>query len=145
MSFILKADLLKFIESSQLTVISQADDTIISDVIDMAEEEVKGYMRHRYDVAVIFAQSGTSRDAKLVQVVTDVALYHLFTTVVPRNIPIVRLQRYDGNDPIQRGGAIGWLKMVQKGTIQMDLPVKTDSDGLAEGHRVIYGNKTTKF
>lgn len=145
MAFVVKADLLKYIESSQLDIASQADDDIIANVILTAEEEAKGYMRHRYDVGVIFAKSGTARDNKLLQVVIDIALYHLFTTVVPRNIPEIRSIRYDGNDPRQQGGAIGWLKMVQKGTIQMDLEVKTDSAGLEEGHRVLYGNKTTSF
>lgn len=145
MAFITKTDLLDYIEADQLTVISQADDDAIARVIATAEEEAKGYMRHRYKVSTIFAASGSSRDNKLIQVVADIALYHLFCSAVPRNVPDVRKERYDGNDPQQRGGAIGWLKMVQKGTIQMDLEVNTDSDGDETGHRVQYGNRTTAY
>jgi phage gp36-like protein len=143
MAYITKSDLQRFVETDQLTIVSQANDTYIADVILTAQEEVAGYIRHRYDVATIFAMSGSSRNQKLVQVMCDIALYHLFTSAVPRNIPEVRLVRYDGNGKSTGGDAVGWLKMVQIGTITMDLPIYTTDED--KGQRVIHGNNTTRW
>lgn len=69
------------------------------------------------------------RNAKLVEVMVDVVLYNIHSRINPKSIPTTRRIRYDGDDPEQRGGALGWLKAVQKGTITPDLPVITDEDG----------------
>ena len=37
-----------------------------------------------------------------------------------RLIPELRMIRYDGNNPAQNGGAIGWLKKINSGTLQLD-------------------------
>lgn len=70
------------------------------------------------------------RNAKLVEVVVDVVLYNIHSRINPKSVPTTRKIRYDGDDPEQRGGAIGWLKGVQRGTITPDLPVIVDSDGV---------------
>lgn len=84
------------------------------------------------------------RNSKLVDVTIDVLLYHIHSRISPRNIPDLRRLRYDGDDPAQRGGAIGWLKSVQKGTITPNLPVTDNSD--QTGHRISWGiSDTSKY
>jgi len=75
-----------------------------------------------------FTQSD-SRNPKLVEVLVDIVLYNIHSRINPKSVPTQRKIRYDGDDPEQRGGAIGWLKNVQKGSITPDLPVITDEDG----------------
>lgn len=70
-----------------------------------------------------------SRNPKLVEVLVDIVLYNIHSRINPKSVPTQRKIRYDGDDPEQRGGAIGWLKNVQKGSITPDLPVITDEDG----------------
>lgn len=70
----------------------------------------------------------------------DMVIYHLHAHITPQNIPTIRQERYDGNDSRQTGGAIGWLKMLQKGDVTAVLTVKLDDDGVAEGERISYGN-----
>ena len=77
------------------------------------------------------------RNTKIVQVTIDILLYHMHSRISPRNIPTLRRVRYDGDDPAQRGGAIGYLKQVQKGTITPNLPVTDNSD--QSGHRIAWG------
>lgn len=137
MAFIAKADLLDYVESAQLAIISQTDDTIITRIIARAESEVSFYLAHRFDLATEFAKSGDSRHQFLLGLCIDVALYHLFTTVVPRNIPQIRFDRYDQ--------AKIDLKEAQRGIGQLGLTVATDSDGEQTGHRVLKGNKTTAY
>ena len=50
---------------------------------------------------------GDNRNQQLVNYVIDVMLYHLFSRIAPRNIPELRMERYDM--------AIAWLKNVAKG------------------------------
>lgn len=89
--------------------------------------------------------AGDARNSKLVQVTADIMLYHFHARISPRNIPDLRRLLYDGDSEKQTGGAIGWLKMVQKGIIDADLEVKTDSDGTVpqSGERVSYGQTST--
>ena len=76
-----------------------------------------------------FTQEDT-RNPKLVEVLVDIVLYNIHSRINPKSVPTQRKIRYDGDDPEQRGGAIGWLKNVQKGSITPNLPVITDADGV---------------
>jgi len=77
-----------------------------------------------------FFEQRDSRNAKLVEVVVDIVLYNIHSRINPKSVPSTRRIRYDGDDPKQQGGALGWLKMVQRGTVTPDLPVITDADGV---------------
>jgi phage gp36-like protein len=80
-----------------------------------AETEVTSYLRGRYDVATAMALTGTARNAHLVMLCIDIALYHTHSRISPRNIPELRALRYEQ--------AIDWLKAVAKGDLIADLPV----------------------
>jgi len=71
------------------------------------------------------------RNPKLVEVVVDIVLYNLHSRINPKSVPTHRRIRYDGDDPKQQGGALGWLKMVQKGTIEPSLPAIVDENGVS--------------
>jgi len=184
--FLVSDDYSTLIESTDLAIIDGADNDILGQSLNTALEEVKGYIRNRYNENEIFKtiqvtsdglnitasngdrlyQSTTKkhyvcikdatskgiteteyftqideRNPKIVQVVIDILLYHLHSRISPRNIPVHRRLRYDGDDPAQRGGAIGYLKQVQKGVITPNLPVTDNSD--QSSHRVGYGTADT--
>lgn len=65
---------------------------------------------------------GDNRPAQIVLFMIDIVLYHLHSRINPQNIPTLRAIRYDNNGANQRGGAIGWLKMVADGAINAGLP-----------------------
>lgn len=87
----------------------------------MAIQQVKNYLSGRYDVDTIFTTTNSDRNAHIVMVVLDCALYHLYTSTVPKRMPDIRSQRYQD--------AIDWLKMVGKGEISADLPLKQNEQG----------------
>jgi phage gp36-like protein len=60
-----------------------------------------------------YAETDT-RDAQMVLYCCDIVLYHLHTRISPRNIPELRVKRYDD--------AIAWLQMCAKGDITPNLP-----------------------
>lgn len=63
---------------------------------------------------------GDNRSAKLLQVVIDIFLYHIHSRISPRNIPLLREERYMGKESdrvMYKGGfnyptycALGWLQ-----------------------------------
>lgn len=84
---------------------------------------------------------GDNRDQQLVQHCVDICLYHLHARINPRNIPDLRKQRYDGDDSDQKGGAIGWLKMVAAGKINANIPERYEF-GKVPGVSISYGNSS---
>lgn len=87
----------------------------------MAIQQVKNYLSGRYDTEKIFSATDNRRNAHIVMVVLDCTLYHLYTSTVPKRMPDIRSQRYQD--------AIDWLKMVGKGEISADLPLKQNQQG----------------
>lgn len=74
---------------------------------------------------------GDNRNSLIVQYLLDITLYHLHSRINPRNIPDLRKERYNGNDPMERGGAIGYLKNVASGDVTCDLPKIDPTQGLS--------------
>jgi hypothetical protein len=65
---------------------------------------------------------GDNRNSQIKMYLLDIILYHVHCRINPRNIPDLRKERYDGNGPMQLGGAIGWLKNVWAGKVSVKLP-----------------------
>lgn len=74
---------------------------------------------------------GDNRNQQIVMYMIDIALYHLHSRINPRNIPEVRMIRYDGANAFQSGGAIGWLKKVASGDVTAALPSITPQQGVS--------------
>jgi len=67
------------------------------------------------------------RDPQLVLYTCDIVLYHLHACIAPRNIPDLRVKRYDD--------AKEWLKMCAEGAITPNLPLIAPK----QGNRIRYG------
>lgn len=64
---------------------------------------------------------GDSRSQQLVTYLVDITLYHVHSRISPRNIPDLRVKRYDD--------AIAWLKKCANGDVTPKLPVKQPRQG----------------
>ena len=69
-------------------------------------------------------------------------LYNLLSRLNNIDIPTIRKERYDGNDPKQTGGALGWLEKVRRGYVQPDLPLVEANQEDQTGNKIIYGDAT---
>jgi phage gp36-like protein len=92
---------------------------------DMAIAQIKNYLM-RYNTELIFQSydpipDPDPRNAHIVMITIDCALYHLYTSTAPDRMPEHRAQRY--------GDALDWLKDVATGKIQANLPIATNTDG----------------
>ena len=70
---------------------------------------------------------GDTRDQQMVLYLIDVTLYHVHARIAPRNIPDLRVKRYDD--------AIAWFKMCAKGEVTPALPLLQPS----QGNRIRFG------
>lgn len=68
-----------------------------------------------------FWTAGDNRNPQLVNYFIDIVLYHVHTRIAPRNIPELRVKRYDD--------AIKWLKMAGRGEITAALPLIQPKSG----------------
>ena len=99
------------------------------EVVDQAEleaiEEISGYLRPKYDVEAVFGARGTERNARVVMVAVDVALYHMVASQPQRMGYEIRETRY------QR--SVDWLKDVAAGKVVPDLPLAEDGNEETNG------------
>lgn len=115
----------------------------------MAIAQIKNYLAGRYDVAAIFTpllqpaegdnpgEQIDTRNAYIVMITIDCALYHLYCSIAPNKIPEHRSNRYQD--------VIEWLKMMAEGKGYADLPlIKDESTGeVKDNFRLSSNNKFT--
>lgn len=132
MGFLKEADYSVLIRKEIKDIISESEYTSantqakLSAAESMAIQQVKNYLAGRYDTSQIFeplAEGATvdTRNAHIVMLTIDCALYHLYTSLAPNFIPDHRSTRYQD--------ALDWLKGVGKGQMKADLPRYKDAAG----------------
>lgn len=131
--FLQDTDLGAIIYDHQLAQIVEDDDTIVLQAMQVAEEEVKGYLtennkrehldgRLRYDVDAIFSAQGNERNSLLVRHASTIAKWYIVelcnAEVLYENIK----ERYDR--------ATEYLKKLAKGEVNISsLPqINTDNN-----------------
>ena len=101
--------------------ISVNDDATVQQCIEAAVSEMKSYLASRYDVASIFAATGTDRDPLILEDTKVIAVWNLIRL---SNSEIIYQQWRERYDRI-----IDFLKQVSDGSITPDLPIATDEQG----------------
>jgi phage gp36-like protein len=125
MSFLAEPDLLTAIYPEQLDAITREDDAAAQFAMDTAEEEMKGYLSPKYDVATIFGKVGAARNKLLVTFCRDIAVFHLI------NIANPGIDYPSKKDLYER--AVRWCEQVQSGKInppdlELDEEDETDNE-----------------
>ena len=111
---------------------------------EMAIAQIKNYLAGRYNVALIFqgllppvvgeGEQVDSRNAFIVMITIDCALYHLYCSIAPNKIPEHRSNRYQD--------ALDWLKSMLETNKKADLPLLTDEQGeVKDSFRLTSNNK----
>ena len=70
---------------------------------------------------ILFWTKADSRNSAIVDIVVVLVLYAIYSRINGSEIPNWIQVLYDGGDPQQRAGKIGYLKEIRKGTVQIDL------------------------
>lgn len=118
--FATKEDLKNNIYNYQTDQITEGDDTIVLQALEVAEQEVRSYLvfndkldyldgRPHYDTENIFSARGTDRNPLILNLVTTIAKWHIIDLA---NVDILHeraKERYDR--------AIDYLKQLSKGEV----------------------------
>lgn len=121
MAFLTDDDYKVMIGEKAMLTIMQNDIGNRQNAETMAQEEVSGYLRSRYDVDAVFAAKDMNRNTMIVMYTCDIALYHLISWLPQKMGYELRKERYER--------AIKWLESVQNGKVSPDLPTYTGSEG----------------
>ena len=119
--FLTEKDYKVMIGEKALSVIEQAEAENRERAESMAQEEIAGYLRGRYDVEKVFGATGAERNHLIVMYACDVSLYHLVSWLPQRQGYELRKERYER--------AIKWLEGVNRGLVTPDLPLLTGENG----------------
>jgi len=94
--FLTKDDFVGSIKGNLLDQITEFDDDHIKRAIELAIEQMKGYLSARYDVDAIFDedQDPEDRNPVIVAYCIDIALYHLYRLLPSHKVPDMRTDRY---------------------------------------------------
>lgn len=130
MAYILNTDYDLQIQDINLQQIINSNETIRQQANTLAEAEMRSYLVQKYDIDAELLKTGANRDPQILQTTIDIALYHLHCRISPRNIPELRLNRYDN--------AKEWLKMCANGDLTPKLTVKPEKAGM----RIRYGGNS---
>jgi len=112
-------DLQTHLRLETITAITRNDPALALSAIDGAIIEAKGYLT-RFDTQAVFSATGNDRNQLLLLFVKDMAAWHLVNIVNPNVDLKLRQERYNR--------AVQWLRDVQKGLVDPDLPPAPEKD-----------------
>lgn len=124
--FVTDKDYKVVIGDTALKTISQVSAENRANAEAEAQEEISGYLRHKYDCKAVFSAEGSTRNKLIVMYTCDIALYHMSAAMPQKMGSEIREERYKR--------ATEWLKGVQAGNIIPDLPLAVDEEGNNRGN-----------
>lgn len=107
MAYLSNTDFDLLVQDVNLQQIINNNEAIRQQAELVAIGEARSYLVQKYNFDAELLLSGAARDPQLVSYICDIALFHLHSRISPRNIPELRVTRYDN--------AIHWLKMCAMG------------------------------
>jgi phage gp36-like protein len=128
--FLTNTEMKTHLYAENISVIQRDDVTILTAAIQGAVVEARGYLM-AYDVGAVFEAEGEARNPLLLIFVKDIATWHFLVLCNAGHELRLRQDRYDR--------AIAWLRGVQKGDIDPDLP-KADDSGIDAAAIVKFGS-----
>jgi phage gp36-like protein len=128
---LVKTDLIKYVEESDLDQLTGSDDAIVDEVILDAEEVAREYLRPRYDIDFELSQVDPDRNRSLLKHLTAIAIFFLFERIPTNTQPEARFEAYE------RG--VQWLKDVAKGMVDTKMK-EYDSPENEKGYSIRWGS-----
>lgn len=97
------------------TILTQDDDTILRYAENTAIDTIRQHIGGRIDMDKILSATGDDRSAFMVQIIIDIAIYHLYARQAPNQIAQTRVDRY--------AYAMDWLSKASHGQVSHALPL----------------------
>lgn len=120
MSFLVKSELKTVATITMIDKITAADDAIVTEIIDESIATMKSYLAKFYDVATIFAATGTARHLTVLKWLKYIVIYEIYIRHT-REQNAVAQGRYNE--------AMAWLEKMNTGEFNdKTLPALPDTD-----------------
>lgn len=132
MALLTQTDLEIYIDSRELTQITDGNASVVPEAIEDAEEFVKEFLRHRINVVNEFAKTGTNRNRSLLKHCSAVAIYFINQRIPTDVLPEARGIAYEE--------ALEWLRDIQKGLRQTTLEEINSTE--KTGYNITWGDAT---
>jgi hypothetical protein len=126
MAFLTKAELSTVATQEIINLITNNNDTIVTNVIDESIDVISGYLFQYYDTNAIFSKEGNERNLTILKHLKAIVI---FEVSLRRKCPISKFHEDAKNE------ALNWLEKVAAGKIKPPLPVRqvdNDGDGVSE-------------
>lgn len=123
MPFLVKDELRTVATMEIINLITNNNDSIVSDVIDESIDVMCSYLHQYYDIAAIFSAQNADRNLTVLKHLKSIVI---FEVSIRRKCPISKFHEDAKNE------ALLWLEKVSEGKIKPPLPLKlvdTDGDG----------------
>lgn len=124
MAYLTKEEFKTHAYNSEIEAIINGEETIALAAIDIAIEFAKSKLAKQYDTDAIFATEGAERNALLLKVVKDIAIWELIGLANPSINYEDKKFRYEQS--------VDWLTGVYKG-MPANLPKKSDNNDSSTG------------
>lgn len=118
--FLLDSDYEILVHPADLAIIQRSTPELRQKAEATAIEQMKDYLRGRYDVEAIFSAPPENRNLSLVMHLVDMVIYHLLASTPGEFVTETRETRYKL--------ALQWLKDINAGKLNPDLPYKDQQD-----------------
>lgn len=120
MPFLTKTELKTRSHAEIITAITRNDDSVVDTIIAENISYMKSYLRARYDTDAVFNATGTARSPVVLKVLKDLVVFDIYSSTNPVQITEVLTDSRTRLDD--------WLKDVQAGKINPDLPAALSAD-----------------
>ncbi|MDV6170222.1 phage protein Gp36 family protein [Flavobacterium sp. DG1-102-2] len=121
MAFLEKEELRTVATMEIVNLITNNNDTIVTEVIDESIDVMSGYLFQYFDTDVIFSRTGDDRNKTVLKHLKNIVM---FEVSIRRKCPISKYIEDGKNE------ALLWLEKVSEGKIKPPLPIRmTDSNG----------------
>lgn len=130
--YIQKIDFSQAIFREIRETISRYSDSLLTQCSLRAEEEVRSRLAARYDIGQELSKTGDNRNAMLVGLTVDIAIYYMYKT--QESIPNIRVKAYDD--------AVAILKDLASGLASLsNIPLAaTDGEAVVAG-TIAFGSR----
>jgi len=113
MAFLLKADLIRYVDETTIDQLTDDNDTIVDEAIADAEERITERIGQRVDTATEFAKVGAARQRSLLKHCINLSIFYLFERLYTDVLPEGRVTAMQMAEQ--------WLEDIAKGNIIVNL------------------------
>jgi len=113
------------ISADLLDMATEEDESILEYCGKTAQDSIKGYIGHMYDIDTELAKTDLNRNYQLLSWALSIAVYHIFLRLPDVDMPEKVKTDYDE--------CLGDLESISKGKFTINLPALADEEPEGEG------------